>query len=431
MPAAARPLDRAEAFFWYLDRCSSMNFAVMAEGEGPLAPEAFAAALDRARRVHPHLTVTIDAPGGGPLAFVPRPDTSIPVRRESPGEAWADRIAAELAEPFGLGEASLVRALWQDEGAGRWAAALVFHHSIADGRSGLRLLREVLEDAVGARPGAAAIAPREPLTALFPAQYRGEEGAIRAQAWKSQLKAQGAVRPATPPGFARGEGPVRPRLVPIVLEEAVVRRLVARAREAGASVHGALGAAELMACRERFGTGPDPHLMLTSPVDLRGHLASPLDDATPGFAVTLLSTVVEVKAEADLWPLARHLTRDLRRQVAEGCGHLFYQLVPPAETLPPTPEAIEGIRTYMARMPTACVLSNAGAVARVAGSGGVRVERLSFALCPMGHQPVFVAVATHGESMAIQLVHDQARLAPVEADRLARSIGERLVRAAA
>jgi len=138
-----------------------------------------------------------------------------------------------------------------------------------------------------------------------------------------------------------------------------------------------------------------------------------------------------VKAEADLWPLARHLTRDLRRQVAEGCGHLFYRLVPPAETLAPVPEATEGIRAYLARMPTACVLSNAGAVARVAEARGVRVGRLSFALCPMGHQPVFVAVATHGESMAIQLVHDQARLAPVEADRLARSIGERLVRAAA
>jgi hypothetical protein len=186
-----------------------------------------------------------------------------------------------------------------------------------------------------------------------------------------------------------------------------------------------------MACRERFGEGPDPRLMLTSPVDLRGNLASPLDDATPGFAVTLLSTVADVKAEADLWPLARHLTRDLRRQVAEGCGHLFYQLVPPAETLPPVPEAIEGIRAYMARMPTACVLSNAGSVARVAEGGGVRVGRLSFALCPMGHQPLFVAAATHGESMTIHVVHDEARLPAIEADRIARSIGERLARAAA
>ena len=431
MTAAARPLDRAEAFFWYLDRCSSMNFAVMAQGEGPLSPDAFGAALDRARRVHPHLAVTIESPAGGPLAFVPRPDAPIPLRRESPGQAWTDRIALELAEPFALGAASLVRALWHDEGAGHWAAALVFHHSIADGRSGLRLLREVLEDAIGARPGPVAIAPREPLTALFPPQYRGEEGAIRAQAWKAQLKAASARRPGTPPGFVRAEGPVRPRLVPLFLEDAVVRRLVARAREAGASVHGALGAAELMACRERFGEGPDPRLMLTSPVDLRGNLASPLDDATPGFAVTLLSTVTEVKAEADLWPLARHLTRDLRRQVAEGCGHLFYQLVPPAETLSPVPEAIEGIRAYMARMPTACVLSNAGSVARVAEGGGVRVGRLSFALCPMGHQPVFVAAATHGESMAIHVVHDEARLPAIEADRIARSIGERLARAAA
>ena len=29
-----RRLDRAEAFFWFLDRFSSMNFAVIAEGRG-------------------------------------------------------------------------------------------------------------------------------------------------------------------------------------------------------------------------------------------------------------------------------------------------------------------------------------------------------------------------------------------------------------
>lgn len=428
--AVSRPLDRAEAFFWFLDRCSSMNFAVMAEGEGPLSPEAFAGAVTRAQRVHPLLAVAIESPGGGPLAFVPRPDAAIVPARESPGETWAGRIAQALAQPFALGEAPLVRALWHDAGAGRWAAALVFQHCIADGRSGLRLLREVLEDAIGARAGPAAIAPREPLTTLFPSQYRGPEGAIRAQAWRAQLKADGARRPEGPPGFVRTEAPIRPGLVSFGLDEGVLRGLVARAREAGASVHGALGAAELMACRERFASGADPRLMLTSPVDLRGHLAGPLDDATPAFAVTLLTTAVDVKAESDLWPLARHLSRDLRRQVAEGCGHLFYQLVPAAEALAPTPEAIEGIRAYLARMPTACVLSNAGAVSRVAAHGGVRVQSLSFALCPMGHQPLFVAAATHGEALAINVVHDDARLPAAEARALAGSMESRLRRAA-
>jgi len=429
-PAVSRPLDRAEAFFWFLDRCSSMNFAVMAEGEGPLAPEAFADAVANAQRVHPLLAVAIESPGGGPLAFVPRPEAAIALERQSPGEAWGERIAKALARPFALDEAPLVRALWHEAGGGRWAAALVFQHCIADGRSGLRLLREVLEESLGLRTGQGPLAPRGPLTALFPAQYRGAEGAIRAQAWRAQLKTEGARRPETLPGFVRSGEPIRPGIISFRLEEGIVRGLVAKARESGASVHGALGAAELMACRERFAGGADPRLMLTSPVDLRGHLAGPLDDATPAFAVTLLSTAVEVKAEPDLWPLARHLTRDLRRQVAEGCGHLFYELVPPAETLPPTPEAVEGIRAYLARMPTACVLSNAGAVPRVAGHGGVRVDGLSFALCPMGHQPLFVAAATHGEALAINVVHDDARLPAAEARALAQSLESRLRQAA-
>jgi hypothetical protein len=427
---AARPLDRAEAFFWFLDRCSSMNFAVIAEGEGPLPPEAFAAALERARRAHPLLAVAIDSPGGGPLAFVPRPQSPRVLERVPPGEVATVRIAAELARPFALGEAPLVRALWQDLGAGRWAASLVFHHAMADGRSGLRLLREVLEDAIGTRPAAQPQRPRAPLTACFPEAYRGAEGAVRAQAWKAQLKSAGSRRPESPPGFVRNDEPVRPGIDTLCLDAAVVRGLAARAREAGASIHGALGAAQLMACRERFGPGPDPRLMLTSPVDLRGHLVPPLDDATPGFAVTLLSTAVDVKAGADLWPLAVQLTQDLRRQVAQGCGHLFYELVPPAETLAPVPEAIEGMRAYMARMPVACVLSNAGSVAPVAGSSGVRVDSLSFALCPMGHQPLFVAAATHGEAMTIHVVHDESRLPALAARLVAQSMDERLRRAA-
>lgn len=430
MNPVARPLDRAEAFFWYLDRCSSMNFAVMAEGEGPLDPAAFAAALERARLAHPLLQVAIESPAGGPLAFVPHPEAVVPMATGAAPESWADRVSAALAQSFALGEAPLVRALWHDDGGGRWAAALVFHHSAADGRSGLHLLREVLEEASGARRGPQAVAPRPPLTALFPSKYAGEEGALRAQAWRAQLKAAASKRPDFLPGFTPSGEPVRPGFFTITLEEGVVRSLSARARESGASVHGALGAATLLACRERFDPAPDPRLMLTSPVDLRGHLAAPFDDATPAFAVTLLSTATDVKAASDPWPLAAHLTRDLRRQVAEGCGHLFYQLVPAAETLPPGPEAIEGLRAYVARLPAAVVLSNAGAVPRLAPAGGIRVTSLAFALCPMGHQPLFVAAATYGETMTIQVVHDAARLPAAVARGVAASLEDRLRRAA-
>ena len=120
-----RPLDRAEAFFWFLDRCSSMNFAVLAEGSGPLQAGRLAEALARAPGRHPALACAISADAAGRLVFLPRPDAPVTLTRESAGEDWHEALATRLAAPFALGEAPLVRAHWFERPAGRWAFAVV------------------------------------------------------------------------------------------------------------------------------------------------------------------------------------------------------------------------------------------------------------------------------------------------------------------
>ncbi len=425
----ARPLDRAEAFFWFLDRCSSMNFAVVAEGRGRLEPQAVEAALARAQGVHPALAVAIEAGVEGGLAFVPRPGTRARFTREAVAGDWRAGLAARLAAPFALGEAPLFRAHWFDRGADAWAFAVVFHHSIGDGRSGFRLVASVVDDARGVRVLAGTREPEPPLTSLFPAALRGEAGHARAQAWKETLRRE-PLRPATLPGFAREAGDACPGIIGLRFEAPVVQGLARAARASGASVHGLIGAAELLAARELFAAGEPPALMLTSPVDLRGQLVAPVGNATPGFHVTLLSSIATVDGHASLPALAKFLTDDLRRQVAEGCGHLFYQLVPAVESLPPAPEAIAGFAAYMRRMPTALVLSNVGRVEAMPEALGVRVDAISFALCPMAHQPLFVAASTWGGELTLNVVHDAARLAPGTALSLAGAM-ERILRRAA
>ena len=426
-----RPLDRAEAFFWFLDRCSSMNFAVLAEGSGPLEAGRLAAALARAQRRHPALACAIGADAAGRLVFLPRPDAPVALTRESAGEDWHEALATRLAAPFALGEAPLVRAHWFERPAGRWAFAVVFHHSIGDGRSGFRLVAELVDDARGANPAAGASGPRPSLMELFPAALSGEAGLAKAQAWKAQLKAE-PLRPDAVPGFAREGGEARPAILALRFDERAVEGLASRARREGASVHGLIGAAELIAARSLFGdaAGDAPTLMLTSPVDLRGTLAPPMDDSTPGFYVTLLSSLARVDGPASLAPLARHLTADLRRQVAQGCGHLFYHLAAPAETIPATAEGIAGFRAWMTRMPPAFLLSNVGRAGAMAEAGGVRVEEISFALCPMAHQPLFVAASTWDGRLALNVVHDRGRL-PAEAARGVAARMEALLREAA
>lgn len=426
----ARPLDRAEAFFWLLDRCSSMNFAVMAEGAGPLEAGRLESALGRAAQIHPALAVAIEADGDGRLAFVPRPGARASLSRET-ADDWRAALAERLAQPFGPGDAPLLRAHWFERPGGRWAFAIVFHHAIGDGRSGMRLVKALLDEARGVRAQSGPIAPRPSLMALFPHALAGAEGVVLANEWKGQLRRE-PLRPAPVPGFAREAGPVRPAIVPIHLEEPVVAALARRAREAGASVHGLIGAAELVAARGLFdaGRGDSPVLMLTSPVDLRRNLAAILDDATPGFYVTLLSSLAAVPGPDDLLPLAKFVTEDLRRQLAQGCGHLFYHLVPPAEAIPATAEGIAGFAAYMQRMPTAFVLSNVGRVEAMPEARGVRVDEISFALCPMAHQPLFVAASTWGGRLTLNVVHDAARFAPQAAGDVAAGM-EKLLRQSA
>jgi len=381
-------------------------------------------------QIHPALATAIEADGDGRLAFVRRPGARASLSRESVDD-WRDTLAARLAKPFELGDAPLLRAHWFERPGGRWAFAIVFHHAIGDGRSGFRLVRQLIDDARGARPQREAVEPRPSLMALFPEGLAGPEGLARAQAWKEELRRE-PLRAGTVPGFVREGGEVRPAILPLRFEEPVVEGLARRARREGASVHGLIGAAELVAARGLFDAGGSeaPVLMLTSPVDLRANLARPVDDSTPGFYVTLLSSLARVDGPESLAPLARHLTADLRRQVAQGCGHLFYHLAAPAETIPATAEGIAGFRAWMKRMPPAFLLSNVGRAGAMAEAGGVRVEEISFALCPMAHQPLFVAASTWDGRLALNVVHDRGRL-PAEAARAIAARMEALLREAA
>lgn len=425
---ASRPLDRAEAFFWFLDRVSSMNFAVLAEGEGPLAADALDVALAAAQRAHPLLRAAIVAGPSGPLAFVPAEGRSIALAVNT--EPVEEALAAALAAPFSLGEAPLVRAILARGDSDGWTFALVFHHSIADARSALTVLRQVLEQATGASPPPSPVASPPPLMALFPESLRGEAAEPAAQAWKAALKAAG-TRPAALAGFARAEGPIRPVVAAIRFEAGLADALAASARRMGATVHGILGAAQLLAAHEALEAGENATMLLTSPADLRAHLATTQDHGTPAFGVTLVTSGARLGSGGDFASLARHLAKDLRRQLAAGYGHLFYALTAPAETLPPVPQAVDGFRAYLARMPTAFVLSNAGRVAPVAAGPGTRVGRLSFALCPMGHQPLFYSATTAGDRLTVHAVHDDARLSGERAKAIAEGFRQRVIAAAA
>lgn len=162
----ARPLSRAERWFWAIDGISPANCVARVRVHGGLTPERLEAAAATLVSEYPLLQAAVRGPADDPwLASLA--DPVIPVRRVESDDprAWQRGIEAELARPFDV-RAGLSRIAVL---TGRDATAEEYHdivltmsRIIGDGRSALSALRELIEAATGAPP-------RTPRTPIPPA----------------------------------------------------------------------------------------------------------------------------------------------------------------------------------------------------------------------------------------------------------------------
>lgn len=130
-----------------------MNFVVLAERTGTLQPERIRRALDTVQQEHALLQTRISWTEDTGLRFEPAPGAAIELLCHASSTAgWPGLIEQELANPFALGTAPLMRCLYielapakaPDGPANACVLALTFHHAIADGRSGTEILRRLL-----------------------------------------------------------------------------------------------------------------------------------------------------------------------------------------------------------------------------------------------------------------------------------------------
>lgn len=179
-PARQRPtkvanIDRAlgptENSYYLLDKLFGLNFVVYAKIDGPFDTQRLASALQAVQAEHPLLRARPALAGGRPW-FKPVAADAHPIPIESGGlRDWRARIEVQLERLF-VDAAPLARFMCFSAGARKSVAAMVFHHSIADGRSGADVLIEVLRRAGGEdlplNPG-----PAHPGRALHAAEGQG------------------------------------------------------------------------------------------------------------------------------------------------------------------------------------------------------------------------------------------------------------------
>ena len=427
-----RKLDAGERFFWLLDRVSGMNFVVFAELACRLDVAQVNAVLQEAQQAHPLLCVKIVHKGEDELWFE---SADLPLTthiRTVNQENWQSAIEQEMSHVFALDEAPLLRCLLLEFGdAERSVLALTFQHAIADGRSGTTLLREILgrlfnpAQAVFAKPAA-----HPPMHTVFPEKYhwhKQPEAAIQlGEIRKAELKRHG--RPVTLPWLDQLAPQRLPRFERIELATEETARLLKHCKQQGATLHGVLGAAQLLAKFKSIAADTPLTFSLGSPADMRPYLEGEIPTTSLGLYVSLLFSTYQVSIGQDFWELARSVGSDIKRQLARGDGHLLFAQVKP-DAFPPTDEGIAAFGKMMLASPQSSMISNIGVVEPVPGAD--QVESISFVLCPMPYQLMFSAVSTFKGRLIINLAYDAGKLGADKAQQFTNWIRQALLEAAA
>jgi NRPS condensation-like uncharacterized protein len=428
-----RALDPGEAFFYMSDHVSCMNFVVFAERGDHLQPERIRSVLDFVQEENTLLQASIQWGEETGLCFAQAPGQVIELRcHEVTSDNWQGTIEQQLSEPFPEGIAPLMRCLYLQMPASEGSVlALSFHHAIADGRAGTALLQRVLALlATQTEPGQRGEARTLPAMAeLHPAKYQWALQPDTAKQLKTDLitdyRRHGPL-PAIPWLAADADGR-DPRFIRLRFAPEVTQRLVATARKHGASVHGALCAAQLLAKLKLQPSDEPTAFFLSCPVDMRPHLEPAPPVSPTGLFVSIVSATFSIDAKTDLWSLARDIVQQTRLQIARGEGHLFFNMfglngapVMPAHMAPFAKKVMASLNNTM--------VSNVGAIATVAQDPAV--QSISFALCPMPYQALFTAASTYKDQLTLNVGFDAARLAPANAALLSQQIQDLLLNAA-
>jgi hypothetical protein len=434
-PAKLADIDRAlgptENIYYLLDKLYCLNFVVYAQIDGRFDTGRLADALRAAQAEHPLLRARVALSGGRPW-FKPVAAEMHPIAIEAGGlRGWRARIEAQLERPF-VDAAPLARCMVFGSGARKSVVAMVFHHAIADGRSGADVLIDLLRRAGGEALPLAPRSAQPSAQALDLVQLGGRVGAtIRTlgywlQQGKSVLKLARQL-----PGFdmmVRAERHIR--VLPFDLPPAKARKLLAACRAHGVTMQGALGAAQLLAINDEFGAARARNLGLNSLADLRGALGGKLTQRDLGLYIATVTTVHAIAAEPDFWALAADVRNQLKAVLDSGDANLVHSIHREGALYPANQVGARMVQSLVALAPPSSMLTNVGRFEPLTLAHGAKLGALGFLVSPPAQHPICVTVSSLGDGMHLNLLYDACKVDAAQARRLADAMAARLALAA-
>jgi hypothetical protein len=278
-----RPLGGNEKAFWRLSEASPLNFAIVAHLRPGLDADRLRTALAGLQARHPLLRAQIELRAGEPWFVWPAVAPPIPLEERALDRgAWQAAIEDELRRIIPWQQAPLARLLLLGHGADGCTLALVVHHAIGDGIGAVAAVRDLLWEAVTGAPQSPLVHTQSRAAeSALPPRSRGVRGGLRRIGVLGGLVAAGRRHrdPVRCPVRATAAPHERTyHLEPRRFDAATTSALAARARSAGTSVQGALGAAMIFGVARAADLRDERPVTLGSPINVRDRLVPPIGE---------------------------------------------------------------------------------------------------------------------------------------------------------
>lgn len=399
MQNTLRRLDLGETQFWLFDRVSTMNFSVFAEIHGNPDIYKIQASLKSVQSLYPLARVGIRKSSDQTSLEFAETSNSIPLSLREDAKSWEEELAKDTNILFDETTAPLLHAYIYLSDSQNWVFSIVFHHSISDGRSGIRFFQDVLREYASL-----------PLETSRKQQSQAMHSIFQ-EAVLEKIQNSGSLqipKPMPLPFFAKRKEEPKPKILRLTLENADLVRFRENCKVNAVSIHGILGAMQLKALASLY-EAETVSLNLSTPADIRKYLTTTIDESHLGLYITLLTSQLEVGNESTISDLAGKYLEDIQSQLHTREGLLFYsRLSEPGPFLQKT-DSIRVFASLMERMPQASVLSNVGVIPDLSDLQDIDIRSLSFTVHPSVTQTIFTTATTFRGRLQIVFNYDSNR----------------------
>jgi hypothetical protein len=323
-----RELGSLEYIYYLLDEFLPANMIVVVSLAGPCDQVELRHRLNRAQQKLWFLSSRIQVRRNGLPSIMVGEVPPIPLRVvKDSSRSWTTYAESELAEPLPLHHGPLARCMLVLHEACSSTLILTVSHAILDGESCGLFLKTLM--------GRSDEVPQEtllnmPFEKRIPPTLKRKFRWPEVQTPKLQYLRTSDLYPT---------GSVR--IVPVSIEETLLRSIKLAARRNRTTLHGALCAALLIGFSQVTGFG---RVSISSAINLRGKLSIPKDE--PGMFSVPVPVVYRIKEPLELWSLARELREQLNSKSKRGEPLVYASSIRPTRE---GPTVLPSIAKHLAR----------------------------------------------------------------------------------